>query len=766
MRRLRVAIPLLLALSALTALGAPTAFAGQSALLGSRSVRLRGAIPVLPHALALGPLSATALLPIDVVLGPTHEAQLRQTLLSLENPTSAQYHHFLTPQEFLARFGPSRSTVTKAMAWLHSDGMSPRRRGFALHLDAKVAQIESLFKVRLDRFRVGGRVIAMPSATPLVPSSLAGAIQGVVGLETAIRPIPELVRLRPPVSLARARGEALRAHASTSCVAAPMSMAQVGQAYGIPSLIQAGFNGSGGRVAVLELAAYSIPAVNAFARACGLNASNVVLAGSVDGGATPSLGASGGTLEADLDIEELMTQAPGAAIDVYEAPSSDDYDLWNAVIQADNASIISMSWGLCEQANFTYGDGTEEAVLLQQAAAQGQAIFAASGDSGSEDCSALGEGDTNLSVDFPASDPNVVGVGGTTLSGSPGAWSETTWNSSSGASGGGVSCIYPQPAYQAGVDLVTAASPSPCAPSPTTAAAPGCSGICRGVPDISANAGTGVAVVSPNASSQLSWYGIGGTSAAAPMVAGMFADIAQSCATPLGSVSNLLYATARVPGAYGVAFRDITTGNNDFTGTNGGEYLAGPGYDLATGIGSPLATGLACPQVTNVSPARAVPGAKVTVRGTNLSHASFAFNSTPAVVLQQSAQRAVLVVPAGVTSARISATTTVGQGRTTVAFIVGEGPPGLRALRYGSGKVALSFVPTPVQAKPLGFVVSLARCATWSTRPCLERRVALGTSARHILLRALVPKRRYWVALQARDPSGLGPARVVSFVAR
>jgi len=265
--------------------------------------------------------------------------------------------------------------------------------------------------------------------------------------------------------------------------------------------------------------------------------------------------------------------APGASIKTFEGVDNCDAALNSAISAAVNdqtVSVISLSWGACE----AYSDPSfisEVDTLLAGASAMGKSIFVASGDDGAFDC-----GDSTISVDYPASSPYVTSVGGTSLSlsTSPVAWStETAWScsnvssctGSSGGGGGGCSAVeQPVGSWQQGVSA--------------------CGGF-RAVPDVAANAdpGTGYTIIW-NGSQNSFW---GGTSFAAPVWAGIMADINQGRVgrnLPVEGFANTdLYSAGH---ASSQPYHDITQGGN-------GQYSAGAGWDPVTGWGSPDADKLA-----------------------------------------------------------------------------------------------------------------------------------------------------------------------------
>jgi kumamolisin len=234
-------------------------------------------------------------------------------------------------------------------------------------------------------------------------------------------------------------------------------------------------------------------------------------------------------------------------------------DAVSNAIQDSEVSIISISWGEAES-EWTAQTLNAFNQLFQDAVTLGKTIFVASGDNGSTD----GVTDGQNHVDFPASSPYVVGCGGTTLEASANGSaieSETVWNEDAqgeGATGGGVSDVFPLPTYQANANI----------PAPQN------SNGGRGVPDVSGDADpeTGYSVLVDGATQV-----IGGTSAVAPLYAGLFARINEALRGQnkprVGFVNPQLYQ-------FPDAFNDITSGNN-------GAFQAGPGWDAATGLGSP-----------------------------------------------------------------------------------------------------------------------------------------------------------------------------------
>ncbi len=616
---------------------------------------------------ALGLLSTSRRLSLRVVLAPSDPAGLQSLLTDLYDVHSSQYHHWLRRGQFLARFGPTKAAVSSVEQWLHGVGLSDTTvSGFSIDVEATAGRISRALGVHFKRYRTraGASGFVAPGA-PLVPSSLSGGeIEDILGLDSLAQYVPETGgavtgRTSAPAAPPNASAPAAQPNADglTPCGAANTAagssfytLDQLGSVYGVGSLLADGLNGNGQTVALYELGQHSTSGVSSYKTCFGL--SNPVSTVAVDGGASAGAGA---TEEADADIEQVMTQAPGASIISYEGPNTGpgQLDVWSSIVNADVAQVVSTSWGVCEPLA-----GQTFSTLFMQAASQGQTILAASGDSGTEDCFRQNSS-TAAEVDYPASDPLVTAVGGTTLFGTG---DEVVWNvcqsgesvscangsGGEGAGGGGLSRVESKPSYQPEV-VHWSTSQS-------------CGTVCREVPDISANAGIGMVI--DNAGS---WTAVGGTSLAAPFIAGIIADKNDGCTTTTGNFAPALYGLWS-EGVYGTALNDITQGDNDLTGSNGGQYAAGSSYDAASGVGSPIASGLTCPEVSSVQPTSGAPGSEVTVTGLGLEKASVFFGNTPAQVVGTSATSATVVVPSGGGAVSVHATSVEGSGTATASF--------------------------------------------------------------------------------------------------
>lgn len=311
--------------------------------------------------------------------------------------------------------------------------------------------------------------------------------------------------------------------------------------------------GKGLTIATIQFSGWNSSDATTYAQAAGITlAPGQIQSISVNGASTTTPD-NGGDLEVALDVEALLAVAPAAKQRVYV--TTNDYAGSLAVykqIAADAANglvqVVSTSWGMCEAGTNAYTLNSLDAPI-QQIVAAGASMFASSGDYGPYGCSYAGNQDTRLSTVFPASDPNVVGVGGTTLNRTSSGWSETGWS----GSGGGASSIFSRPAYQSAISQ---------------------SGSARMVPDVSAlaDANTGLTVYIGSAGG---WVRGGGTSLATPLWAGTLAASMSAVGrtTGMGDIHSKLYAASST-------FRDITSGST-------GPYSAAAGYDLVTGLGSP-----------------------------------------------------------------------------------------------------------------------------------------------------------------------------------
>jgi kumamolisin len=408
-----------------------------------------------------------------------------------------------------------------------------------------------------------------------IPESLSGIVTSVTGLDN--RPFA-----RPHFRIRRDNAKTMTAsspgvgtpHAKAAAVPAGFSPVQLAQVYNF-----AAADGTGQHIAILELGGgYHADELTTYFNNIGVKPPKVTSVSYTGSGknnpGTDAFAQDNPDVEVALDIEVAGGIAPGANILVYFAPDATDQSFlgaMNAIVHdtVNNPNVVSISWGGPEDTASGQFQ-TEFDQILQAAAQVGMTVCVAAGDSGSADFAADDPNwDKHAHVDFPASSPNVLGCGGTNLTVSGSHISqEVVWHDGANdGTGGGVSRAFPQPSYQAGVDKQKAVNP----------AGP----VMRGVPDVAGDAApaTGYQVLCDGQSFPDAAQGVppvGGTSAVAPLWAGLVARLNQALGKPVGLLNPLIYA---IPASAG-AFHDITTGNN-------GDYKAEAGWDACTGLGSP-----------------------------------------------------------------------------------------------------------------------------------------------------------------------------------
>jgi kumamolisin len=458
----------------------------------------------------------------------------------LEEASAAPSRH-LSREEFSATFGADPGDLAKVKTFANVHHLTvqeedPARR--VVMVSGTVADMSQAFGVDLATYDHPGGSYRGREGPITVPTELDGIITSVHGLDN--RP-----QARPHVRIARPT------EAKPSLQAGAFSPVQVAAAYSFPT----DNTGQGQCVGIIELGGgYTESDLRAFFTNLGIPEPQVVSVG-VDGATNSPNPNDNADVEVALDIEVVGAVAPGARMGVYFAPNTDQGFLdaiTTAVHDTTNApSIISISWGGPEsswsgQSLQTYDQAFQAATLM------GVTVCAAAGDNGSTD----GVNDGLAHVDFPASSPNVLACGGTTLSASGPPPKETVWNSGGGATGGGISDIFTLPTYQSTAKVPPSVNPG--------------ARVGRGVPDVAGDA-------DPSTGYQIAVNGrtitVGGTSAVAPLWAGLLALVNKDVGAQAGLANAPLYA-------YPAAFYDVTNGNN-------GAYAAGPGWDACTGLGSP-----------------------------------------------------------------------------------------------------------------------------------------------------------------------------------
>jgi kumamolisin len=503
---------------------------------------------LLPGSRKIGPSDPQQQIQVTVFLRRGSSPKQFPDLEKLGKLLPAQRSH-LSRAQFASRHGARSADVKKIRKFATQNKLKvvevsrPRR---SVLLNGSIAAFSSAFGVELNSYQHPTGTCRMRTGTIQIPAALSGIIEGVFGLDNRPQAKPHF-RIRK-----QSQDSAARAQAAS----ASYNATQVSQAYDYP----AGTTGSGQTIGILELSGgYRSSDLNIYFKNLGITTPTVT-AVSVDGATnSPTGDPNGPDGEVELDIEVAGAVAPFAHIAMYFSPNTDQGFLDALTTAVHDATlkpaVVSISWGgpessWTQQALTAFNSACEDASTI------GVTILAASGDDGSTDGASSG----TPTVDFPAASPYVLACGGTklTLSGakisSEQAWSELS--SGEGATGGGVSEVFALPTYQQSANV-------PKAPNGFVG---------RGVPDVSGDADpeSGYNVLVDGQQTV-----IGGTSAVAPLWAGLLARINQSLEKNVGYLNPLLY-TKNIE----ATLHDITAGSN-------GTYSAGPGWDACTGLGTP-----------------------------------------------------------------------------------------------------------------------------------------------------------------------------------
>jgi pseudomonalisin len=524
-----------------------------------------------------------------LTLAPPPEAQteLDELLARQHDPASAEFHHWLTPEEFGSRFGRTAEEVGAVTDWLSAHGFridEVARAGGWISFSGTARAVERAFATEIHEYHVGGKVRFGNATDPSIPRALSGVVGGIVSLHNFPRH-PQISRSR---RLAAGELDPQFTGGGGNHYLAPADFATI---YGLNAAYGAGNNGTGETIAIVGRSDIQVSDVQTFRNSYlpGLPLNFVV---THNGPAPGDLGGDEET-EADLDVQWAGAVAPRATLKfvVSQSGATDGVDLSAAYIVNNNvAPVMSTSFGSCE-AVMGAGELSFFSNLWAQAAAQGITSFVASGDAGAAGCE--GGGDTfgsSRAVSGLCSTPYNVCVGGTQFADTlnPSAYWLATNNSATGASvrsyipevawnesgsvsggsdlwssGGGASSVYAKPSWQS----------APGVPADGR----------RDVPD--------VALTSAGHDGYLVYQGgdlfvVSGTSAASPSFAGIMALIVQKAATRLGNMNPTLYqlGTSQYSGGGTAVFHDVRSGDNTVPGVTG--FAAGTGFDLVTGLGS------------------------------------------------------------------------------------------------------------------------------------------------------------------------------------
>jgi hypothetical protein len=572
----------------------------------------------------LGAYDPAQTIRLAIGLRPPHMAAEQQFLRQIQDKHSPLFHRYLSTAGWTARFGPSTAAQGSVVSWARAAGLTvthlyPNR--LVVDLAGNVGAIEKALGVQINTYRLGAKTFFANSHDPVLPKSLSGIVESVEGLSDLQTMFPASPTAHEPASPAyvagpvTANGPHIAGNGSRAKLRAAMRADQGGkvqaaggragpnitngaydptdiyssEAYDYSALYNQGhccnpLGNSGSSpaqssIAIATFGSQQISDITGFQSQYPYLAYNVQEV-YIDG--TPTCCDAEGTMDAEWST--AMSNSFGsyqdtAKVYLYDGANFNDStftDMYNQMVSDNAARVFSTSWSCTEIYGCNSTEMSTRDAIFSEMAGQGWSLVAASGDRGAyDDCS-------HLAVSFPASDPNVMGAGGTTLSLSSGPLynSEVAWSggpdgcsSNDGGSGGGCSSVFAAPSFQ---------SNEPCGSGS------------RAVPDIALNADWYNTPQNYYFDGSLS--GNGGTSIVAPELAGFLAQedsyllyegsicgSGTSACAPLGNANYPLYESG-IDGAPHTPFYDITSGcNSNNIGTG---YCAGTGYDLVTGWGS------------------------------------------------------------------------------------------------------------------------------------------------------------------------------------
>src|SRR5216683_4242788 len=528
-------------------------------------------------------------LKIRVSFALRNRPALNKLLSEVQNPASPNYHKWLTPAEFDARFGRTTPEVQAVSQWLTSQGFHVTHSSTRnLTASATASQAERAFATTIATSSDGATYGNL--SDPQIPAQFTGVIGSIDGLDNTLHsqpltvkpsnahPVPARMAPHGAANAPLKPATAIMPPSSDLAAVAPQYSSGGGIAFG-PSdlytfynetpLLNAGTNGSSGDcIAVAEDSDFNSNSVTLFDSNFSLTPANITRV--FPDGASP--GINGDEVEVLLDIEWAHAVAPGAPINVYIGTSLTDA-ITRPVID-NQCGAISISYAFCGGSPSFYTSTLDS--TFAQAVAQGQSIFISSGDWGAAGLGLNGgacAAGTTRNVSEMSADPNVTSVGGSQFhpvydgaGNDVGSVAESAWNDPAGAGGGGKSQLFSKPSYQ---NLVTPNDGGRDVPDVAYAASPFFPGFYWG-DDVS-----GTAVMN---------CCIGGTSLAAPLWAGLAKLIAQKHGTRLGNMNPKIYQLGALNSAARSGLRDVTTGNNNWNGVTG--FTAGTGYDQVTGWGT------------------------------------------------------------------------------------------------------------------------------------------------------------------------------------
>lgn len=542
--------------------------------MGASAAEMRGVAGLQP----LGGLPPDRPMRLTIGLPLRHTNELAGLLARIYNPSDPLYRHFLTPQQFAARFSPTLSQYESVMSFARQNGFEIAdtcSNRMLIDIRGRTSDVERTFNVHLFRYRhpTEPREFFAPNRPPAIPLDLP--IVDIGGLSNYGLPHP---RIRPAQTAAPKTGSA----SGGGYLGGDFRAAYTP---GVP------LNGAGQAVGLVEFGGFYTNDILRYDQDA--SQAQVPLQTVLIDGFSGISSNTTNNVEVSIDIEAVEAMAPGLSnILIYEAsPTNSPNDILNRMVEDNAAAQLSCSWG------WSGGPSATTDQIFQQMAAQGQSFFCASGD---DDAYPPGAVDNPSDNNAPADSPYLTVVGGTTLAttGPAGSWqSEMVWNWGGGeGSGGGISSYYPIPSWQQGISMQNN----------------GGSTSWRNIPDVSLTADNIYAVYNNGLSGT-----VGGTSCATALWAGFMALVNQQAATlgqpRIGFLNPAIYLIGAGEN-YSAGFHDIVTGNN-FSPSSPTSFAAVTGYDLCTGWGTPAGYNLIAALTAPADPLQISPDAGFTSIG-------------------------------------------------------------------------------------------------------------------------------------------------------
>ena len=599
---------------------APSSFAASAAITAIKPT------PEIAQDMGLAPVSEVKSLTLALKL--QNRSNLEAFIASSVDPASPGFRHFLTPQQFKAAYGQSDATIERIRSYLAARGIAVTKvyaNNLFISIKATNAQIANVFGSQIHAFKLKDSSFQQPEGLTAIPAEIGDVVGAVAGLSTRAAVQPARASITTTGALA-AEAAALPKIPPTPQAAATntpgaYTVADVANQYNINPLYARGLTGKGVTVGIVAFSGFTKSDAFTYWSRVGLKVDpNRITEVPIDGGSQTD-GTTDGPFDTTIAVEQAGGLAPGAALRIYEGPTTDvgAIDTFTAAVNDNIVDTLSTNWGLTEITQDQSGLPAYDAIFMQ-AAAQGIPISAGSGNHGAYDVNAIGEGYTyptctpTLTVQFPASSPYVLAVGGTTLPvqvnfsrGSVTVDAERPWArdvfkdyfvSYYGqrvyytiefpyGSGGGVSLYYDVPSYQAGLPGVKLSQKNQtlyCGYNNTTSAPPtsyislpgNFAG--RNVPDVSLNA-------DPYTGFQSYIFGApgvggGGTLFPVGQVNGILGLLTEQYGRRVGFANPQFYSAFKTYGySASSPFRALTTGDNLY-------YKASAAYNPASGLGT------------------------------------------------------------------------------------------------------------------------------------------------------------------------------------